>query len=370
MKLPRRQFLDLAAGATALPAISRIARSQTYPALEAIPKTASDALNPPATSAGTFSIAPGREFAANSYVHKPLAPNAPIDPNSAAWVAELTRQVNTYSAGVVCVVSGEAPIYIVGPDQPTVKVIATSGDANAPILQARLLAVPMPDPDHFVVQDPGDDHSVVIYQPSTKTCWELWIAQKTGAKTTDSTGRLVDEWGARWGGRMDNIDQNPGWWSNNFGASGSGLPLIAGYMTVNDLVHKRKIEHPIYLCVYATLAEHWSLPAQRTDGGNYGRQHFPDGTRFRLDASLTDADIASLASSEVWRIVLTAIRDYGMIVRDKGGGVVVYAENGANPAYGGVDPYLPAAPDNNSYCTTWKYFPVDKLVALKTTMRP
>jgi tripartite-type tricarboxylate transporter receptor subunit TctC len=32
MKLPRRQFLHLAAGAAALPAISRIAWAQTYPA--------------------------------------------------------------------------------------------------------------------------------------------------------------------------------------------------------------------------------------------------------------------------------------------------------------------------------------------------
>ena len=31
MKLPRRRFLHLSAVATALPAISRVARSQTYP---------------------------------------------------------------------------------------------------------------------------------------------------------------------------------------------------------------------------------------------------------------------------------------------------------------------------------------------------
>jgi hypothetical protein len=31
MKLPRRKFLDLAVGAVALPAVSRIARAQTYP---------------------------------------------------------------------------------------------------------------------------------------------------------------------------------------------------------------------------------------------------------------------------------------------------------------------------------------------------
>ena len=31
MKLPRQQFLHLAAGAAALPAVSRMARAQTYP---------------------------------------------------------------------------------------------------------------------------------------------------------------------------------------------------------------------------------------------------------------------------------------------------------------------------------------------------
>jgi tripartite-type tricarboxylate transporter receptor subunit TctC len=32
MKLPRRKFLHLAAGAVALPAVSHIARAQAYPA--------------------------------------------------------------------------------------------------------------------------------------------------------------------------------------------------------------------------------------------------------------------------------------------------------------------------------------------------
>jgi len=65
------------------------------------------------------------------------------------------------------------------------------------------------------------------------------------------------------------------------------------------------------------------------------------------------------------------VRDYGMIVRDKGGGVGVYAENPANPAYGGVDPYLPVAPDSNAFCTTWGVsFPFDKLLTLKLNLQP
>jgi hypothetical protein len=37
MKLPRRTFLHLAAGAAALPAVSRIAQAQTYPSRPADP---------------------------------------------------------------------------------------------------------------------------------------------------------------------------------------------------------------------------------------------------------------------------------------------------------------------------------------------
>ena len=45
MKLPRRQFLHLAAGAAALPAVSRMARAQAYPtrpvrSLSALPPAA------------------------------------------------------------------------------------------------------------------------------------------------------------------------------------------------------------------------------------------------------------------------------------------------------------------------------------------
>jgi hypothetical protein len=36
MKLPRRNFLHLGVGAAALPAISRVARAQTYPSADEV----------------------------------------------------------------------------------------------------------------------------------------------------------------------------------------------------------------------------------------------------------------------------------------------------------------------------------------------
>ena len=47
MKLPRRKFLHLAAGAAALPALRRVARAQAYPTQSAVvgSKTVVDSLN-------------------------------------------------------------------------------------------------------------------------------------------------------------------------------------------------------------------------------------------------------------------------------------------------------------------------------------
>ena len=47
MKLPRRKFLHLAAGAAALPVVSRIARAQAYPS-----RPVGSSVHPSETSAG------------------------------------------------------------------------------------------------------------------------------------------------------------------------------------------------------------------------------------------------------------------------------------------------------------------------------
>ena len=92
----------------------------------------------------SWTISPGREFAINSYVHKPLPRNTPVDPKSERWVAEIQRQIRTFS-GVVQVNTEEytPPIFIVGADQPTVRVAndpAKSRDPSANSGQALLSA--------------------------------------------------------------------------------------------------------------------------------------------------------------------------------------------------------------------------------------
>jgi hypothetical protein len=75
----------------------------------------------PPPRAVSLTIAPGREFAADSYVHKPLAPDALIDSRSANWVATLERLVKT-QYGAVNIHQYTPPVYIAGLNQPTVRV--------------------------------------------------------------------------------------------------------------------------------------------------------------------------------------------------------------------------------------------------------
>src|SRR6516162_1499677 len=78
------------------------------------------------------------EFA-NTFVNTPLAPNAPLDPNSAAIVAELIH--NTPSGWVVNV-SG-VPIYFVDETVPTVQIRGPEGVYMVPV-ERQLSAVPLP----------------------------------------------------------------------------------------------------------------------------------------------------------------------------------------------------------------------------------
>jgi hypothetical protein len=128
------------------------------------------------------------EFA-NTFVNTPLAPNAPLDPNSAAIVAELVH--NTPSGWVVNVSNYAVPIYVVDETVPTVQIRGPASHFLVPV-EWQLSAVPLPG--SFEPAE-GSDKSAIIYRPSTNELWELWLAQPTGQTTVDSA-QIVAEWSA------------------------------------------------------------------------------------------------------------------------------------------------------------------------------
>ncbi len=222
-------------------------------------------------SAESMIVQPGREFAADSYVYKPLADNAPIDPKSPIYVANILKQIKAnFGQADVNIDENTPPIYIVPAGQPTVRVKYIDWEnpaATFPPLQSRWMAVPIPD---GFQPSRGDDLEAVVYQPSSGKMWEFWAMKKTGTRIADSTGHEVDEWGAKWGGRMDDIASNPGHRVTpregyKFGTTASGIPFLAGIMTVAEL-KRGAIDHVLGFALPQTMAGRWSEPAQRTDG--------------------------------------------------------------------------------------------------------
>jgi hypothetical protein len=333
--------------------------------------------------AQSLTITPGREFAADSYVHKPLPRDTPVDPKSQAYVAGILRQIKAHYGHADVNIDGGTPhIYIVPADQPTVRVKYVNWEqrsATFPPLQAQWMAVPLPD---GFQPSRGSDKEAVVYQPSTGRMWEFWAMQKTGLRATDSAGRAVDEWGAKWGGRMDDIAHNPGYWKtvqpqgHKFGTTASGIPFLAGILTVEEL-RRGEINHVVGFAIPQSARKSWSHPAQRSDGTSDDPDAIPQGTIFRLPA---DLNLDVIEMDPFARMIARAVQRHGMILWDTSGVVGFRAENpgdrypDGHPFWkgGGILSCPPGAdvPGHQAVYRCWPpgrlaSFPWEKLIALQ-----
>jgi len=292
-----------------------------------------------------------RFFAPTSFWNTPLATRARLDARSKVWVGELRRQL----AGTnpwINTTSYSTPLYTVPRHQPRVKVAVDprAGSRNAwvsPSLTRQFAAVPIPAGARPA---PGSDGHMVIWQPSTDTMWEFWVAR-----------RRDDGWHAIWGGQMTDVSRNPGHFTDGFGATATGLPLAGGLITIDEL-RRGRIDHALALAIPHTQIWHrFAAPAQRSDGDIDSPNAIPEGARLRLDPRL---DIDALGLPRTTRVVAKAIQKYGMIVRDKSGAVSLYAED---PARTGRNPYpgiFGMHPDR-----LFDRFPWHRLQVIKTEMR-
>jgi hypothetical protein len=271
--------------------------------------------------------APFRLFAADSVWNKRLASNAALDPAGAALVKTLRDTVAQTEAWIGS--GGTTTLYVVPADQPTVRVQLDTGTWGATLQQA-LQAVPIPP---HAVPGLGNDAHMTIYQPSTDRLWEFFATKK-----------LADGWHASWGGAMTRASRSPGYYDadswpglsgTHWGATATGLPIIAGTIMLDEL-RTGVIPHALALDIPWSKAKTYSWPAHQTDGKSTAPDAIPEGARFRLDPTL---DLSTLNLPPVTRMIAEAAQRYGMIVRDQTGQAVgLFAENwtqyGTNPYSG------------------------------------
>jgi hypothetical protein len=281
----------------------------------------------PAPSPGPERPTDLRPFSSSAWLYQQVR-NPVSGMGDFTYGTEIAAEVVKYYGHVSVNTYQFAPtVYRVGAAQPTMTVTPYDCQGRGTIdpgFAEPMQSVPIPT-DAVIPADA--DASVTVWQASTDTIWELWRA------------RIVDSaWQACWGGRLDHASSNLGTFAAPYGATASGIPLLAGLVTPADLASGH-IDHAIAIGVVKTRRGVISWPATRTDGTTSGATAIPEWQRLRLDPSI---DLSKLDLSPLARMVAEAMQTYGVIVRDTSGSVSVYFES-ATPyrAAGLADPYVP-----------------------------
>jgi len=295
-------------------------------------------------------------FASKGAWNAPLPDDAPISPNSAAYIKGLVYQVKKYGPWMN-VNSYSVPVYTVPKTQPNVKVnLLKSGSGCVEELRQAFEAVPLP-PDAKPAA--GTDEHLALWQPETNTMWEFWSMKKNN-KTL--------EWECQWGGKMNNVSSNPGFYlspCDYWGATATSLAL-AGGLALIDEIRSGVLEHAVAFALVETKKGEFVAPAERGDGWSDTVYAIPEGTRFRLPANM---NISALGLPPFGEMLAYAYQKYGALVRDTAGAVIAaYCE----PATSGPDPY--AGPNGffkNLYPSQiLEKFPWDELQVVDPSWQP
>jgi len=248
-------------------------------------------------------------FAPTSFWYQEIPTGVTLHQNSAGFAAEFAYQVSHYYGHVnLNIYSYSSPVYIVDGDVPTVPVTCTRSWSGT--LPQQWSAVPIPN---YAVPASGSDAKMTIFQPAYDTMWEF-----QGGTAKDP---LTGEWSSGWGGRMDNVSQNSGIWPNPYGGTATGLPIMGGLITIEEL-KQGSIKHAIGMSLVRCEDRHiFSWPATRSDGVNSTGlpNQIPEGMRCRIDPTV---NLDALGLNPVALMIARAGQTYGFVIWDKTASVV------------------------------------------------
>jgi hypothetical protein len=157
---------------------------------------------------------------------------------------------------------------------------------------------PYPIPTAVKVEGGGDRHALIV-DSSTCTLYELYALQRTGSGWHAGSGAI---WSLR-----SNKMRPAGWTS----ADAAGLPILPGLVRWSDVASGR-IDHALRFTVERTRRA-YVYPARHFASDLTDPNLPPMGLRLRLRADYPIAGFPRQA-----RIVLQALKTYGMIVADNG----------------------------------------------------
>lgn len=216
----------------------------------------------------------------------------PVDKYSARYIASISRFGDEFlHADFGASADYGIPYVIVPGDQPKVPIqFVEYADESDP--------GPYPIPDDAPVEA-GDDHHVLVIDKGECKLYELYHAEKTEQGWDAGSGAVFD--------LKSNALRPEGWTS----ADAAGLPIFPGLVRYDE-VASGKITHALRFTVeqsqraYIHPATHYA--SKSTDPNDP-----PMGLRLRLKANYDISKVTGQA-----RVILEALKIYGMIVADNG----------------------------------------------------
>lgn len=198
----------------------------------------------------------------------------------------------------------------------------------------------------------GTDGHIVIYDAPGHKLYEFWRASSPEANRVGCTTPLDwgvpckgdGRWHADYGGMMDNVDTDPGYFSPNawptagstgwgWGARATSLPLVGGLITFDDL-RAGVIDHAVAASFKELCSGYFMAPAQRKDGSDASPACLPEGAKLQLDPTYNvDAD----TNPPLTKAVEKAAQKYGIVMVDGGGASIQFY--GQDPQTEPSNPY-------------------------------
>lgn len=281
--------------------------------------------------------------------------NAPIDARSRDMVKRLVTDVKSRYNGVATFNAHAYGVHLYRATPATPKVRVGYRDCNKEGYvpdglysgAAHFADVPIPA---GAVPAKGTDAQLSIWAPHEDKLWEFWAMERRDDGT----------WHACWGGRLDDVSSNPGFFPPPFGVNASGLVMTGSMVSVAD-ARDLRIDHAVGLAI-PRPADDFVYPAQRTDGRDTHPLALPEGARLRLDP---DVDVDALPLTPVAKAIARAAQRYGLIVTDRSDGVSIICEGGHDELRRtGADPWKAVLGSTPSY-EVMRNFPWDRVQVVR-----
>jgi hypothetical protein len=229
--------------------------------------------------------------------------NDPLDPGSAAYIAAMNGGSRFLHPDFGSDPSYGIPWTTVASTQPRVPMSFVYADESDP--------GPYPFPPDAPVEAGGDRHVLVLERDACRL-YETWDSRFVGPGWRCGSGAVFD--------LRSNALRRDGWTS----ADAAGLPILPGLVR-RDETRAGEIRHALRFTVQRTQRA-YVHPATHFAGEGRDARLPPMGLRVRLRASF---DLGGFRGEA--RVILAALKKYGMFLADNGGDWFISGET--NPAW-------------------------------------